>query len=47
MRVAVMENAPMWTELFLDNADNLVEELDSVVEAASALIPRGSRPLHD
>ena len=25
-------NAPMWTELFLDNADNLVEELDSVVE---------------
>ena len=30
-RVAEM-NAPMWTELFLDNADNLVEELDSVVE---------------
>ena len=23
-------NAAMWTELFLDNADNLVEELDRV-----------------
>lgn len=30
-RVSEM-NAPMWTELFLDNADNLVSELDSVME---------------
>ena len=43
-RVAEM-NAPMWTELFLDNADNLVEELDSVVEQLRRY--REALALHD
>ena len=29
-------NAPMWTELFLDNADYLSEELGGIIEALSA-----------
>ena len=35
----------MWTELFLDNADNLVEELDSVVEQLRRY--REALALHD
>ena len=31
-RVAYL-NAPMWTELFLDNRDNLIRELDGIIEA--------------
>ena len=29
-------NAPMWTELFLDNADHLGRELDAIIESLSA-----------
>ena len=29
-------NAPMWTELFLDNADHLGEELDCIIDSLSA-----------
>ena len=29
-------NAPMWTELFLDNADHLGRELDVIIENLSA-----------
>ncbi|MBQ2768151.1 MAG: prephenate dehydrogenase [Clostridia bacterium] len=31
-RVAYL-NAPMWTELFLDNRDNLIRELDGIIAA--------------
>ena len=34
-RVAKL-NETMWTELFLDNADNLGRELDGIIEALSA-----------
>lgn len=34
-RVAYL-NAPMWTELFLDNRDNLIRELDGIIDALGA-----------
>ena len=40
-RVAKL-NADMWTELFLDNVDNLTEELDGLIEK----LPQYSRALH-
>lgn len=41
-RVAKL-NADMWTELFLDNVDNLTEELDGLIENLQAY----SRALHE
>lgn len=49
-RVAEM-NAAMWTELFLDNADNLVVELDCVMAELAryreALVESDAETLHD
>lgn len=41
-RVAKL-NADMWTELFLDNVDNLTEELDGLIEN----LQQYSRALHE
>ena len=48
-RVAKL-NADMWTELFLDNVDNLTEELDGLIENLQqyrrALHEKGAKTLH-
>lgn len=38
-------NAPMWTELFLDNADNLVREIDTIITHLAAY--RDTLAAHD